>query len=360
MSVSLKPLDRQVIVITGGSSGIGLATARMAVERGAKVVLSSRNEDALREETNRLNAGRGNGTNQVASYFVADVAGKGQVDALAKHAVDTFGRIDTWVNDAAAALYGELLEVPIEDHRRLFDVNYWGTVHGSMAAIGAMTEGGALINMGSILSEIPLPLQGPYVASKHAVKGFTDTLRIELATRGMPVAVTLIKPSSIDTPYPDHARIYIEEAPVLPPPRYAPDLVARTILHCAEHETREIYVGGSGRMMVAVQKVLPGFYDWSARTVGYRAQKSDEPASAYPSRRDNLYEPKADAERGTSSEGWARETSLYTEMQLSSWLSNAVMGAAVLGTSVALLALIPRRERRRLWNRTREAVAGRL
>jgi NAD(P)-dependent dehydrogenase (short-subunit alcohol dehydrogenase family) len=340
MSVKLKPLERQVVVITGASSGIGLATARMAVERGAKVVLAARGEVALRTEAEKMNAGGRN----VASYFVVDTANREEVDALARHAVQTFGRIDTWVNNAAAPLYGEITKTSLEDHRRIFDVNYWGVVHGSLAAVEHMTEGGAIINLGSILSEIPIPLQGPYVASKHAVKGFTDTLRIELKSQNLPIAVSLIKPAAIDTPYPDHARLYIEEAPVTPPPRYAPELVARSILHCAEHETREIYVGGAGRIMVAVQKLLPDFYDWSARNAGYSAQKTSLPASAFPARRDNLYEPKADgSERGRASDGSARETSLYTELQLQSWLSNAVMAAALVGAGLALLQFAPRR-----------------
>lgn len=346
MGVRLKPLDQQVIVITGGSSGIGLVTARMAAERGAKVVISSRNEQALREEADSLNAKRGDGREPAVSHFVADVADRDQVEALAQHAVDRFGRIDTWVNNAASALYGELIDIPIEDQRRLFDVNYWGTVYGTLAAIDRMTEGGAIINIGSILSAMPLPLQGAYTATKHAVKGFTDALRIELKARGMPIALSLIHPSATDTPYPDHARAYMEEAPTLPPPVYAPQLVARTILYAAQNDAREIYVGGAGRIMVALRSVAPALFDWTARKYAYDAQKADIPASALSARRDNLYEPRLDAERGRTN-GWTLENSLYTEMQINDRLQAGMTGAALLGTGMALYALMPRRERSR-------------
>ena len=132
------------------------------------------------------------------------------------------------------SIYGPIADVPLADARRLFETNYWGVVHGSLAAVAQLRErGGALINVGSVLSDTTMPLQGHYSASKHAVKGFTDALRIELAEEGAPVAVVLVKPSAIDTPYPEHAGNHLGVAPKHQAPVYAPDVVAAAILDAA-------------------------------------------------------------------------------------------------------------------------------
>src|SRR3569833_1373855 len=198
MKIKLKPVREQVIVITGATSGIGLATAKQAAKRGASVVLNARAEEDLQivaQEINELGA-------QVA-YVAGDVADIEAMRNLAQTAIREFGRIDTWVNNAGVSMYGLLEEVSIVDARRLFDTNYWGTVHGSLVALEHLKRsGGALINVGSELSEAVIPLQGHYNASKHALKGFTETLRIELEKEKAPVSVTLVEPSAIDTPYP--------------------------------------------------------------------------------------------------------------------------------------------------------------
>jgi NADP-dependent 3-hydroxy acid dehydrogenase YdfG len=203
MALSLKPLDQQVIVITGASSGIGLATAVAAAEEGAKLVLASRSQQTLEELAQRINA---NGGEAIA--VVADVADRQQVQRIAEAAISRFGRIDTWINDAGLSIYGRLDEVSEEDSRRLFDINFWGVVNGSLAALPHLkTAGGALINVGSEVSEAVVPLQGMYSASKHAVKGFTDALRVEIEeVDKAPVSITLIQPTAVDTPFPEHAR----------------------------------------------------------------------------------------------------------------------------------------------------------
>lgn len=175
MAASLKPLDQQVIVLTGASSGIGLATAHDAARRGAKLVLVARSGDVLEAVVRGLAAGGFD-----ATHVVADVSQREQVEHVACEAVARFGRIDTWVNCAGSTIYGRLDEVTEEDSRRLFDINFWGMVNGSLAALPHLRmTGGALINVGSEASELAIPLQGMYSASKHAVKGFTDALRIE-------------------------------------------------------------------------------------------------------------------------------------------------------------------------------------
>src|SRR6476661_451642 len=176
MGVSLKPLGRQVMVITGASSGIGLCTAKMAAANGARVVLAARNGEALADIERQIDSAGGE-----AAHVVADVGKREDVQRVADAAIQRFGGFDTWVNDAGISIWGKLEDVSDEDHRRLFETNFWGTVYGSVIAARHLRQrGGALINLGSEVSEVAVPIQGMYAASKHAVKGFTDALRMEL------------------------------------------------------------------------------------------------------------------------------------------------------------------------------------
>src|SRR5512141_1495613 len=191
MSVSLKRITEQVIVITGATSGVGLVTARQAAQRGARLVLAARNEAALKQLAAEL-TGRGS---EVA-YVVADVGDEAQVRSIAEAAIERFGGFDTWINNAGVSIYGRAEDIPLADQRRLFDTNFWGVVNGSLVAVEHLkNNGGALINIGSEVSDVAVPLQGIYSASKHAVKGYTDALRMELDHDGVPIAVTLVKPS---------------------------------------------------------------------------------------------------------------------------------------------------------------------
>ena len=309
MGVKLKKVKEQVIVITGASSGIGLTTAEMAARAGAKVMLSSRNEEALRAavEGIRMRGGR-------AAYVVADVADEHAMDQLAERTIAEFGGFDTWVNNAGLSVYGKLEDSPIDDKRRLFDVNFWGVVNGCRAAVPHLKQqGGALINIGSIVSDMPIPLQGIYSASKHALKAYTAALRMELEAEGAPVAVTLVKPSAIDTPYTEHARSYMAEEPALPPPAYAPEVVARTILHCAEKPVREVTVGGAGRLQTLLHAAAPRLAEVYMETMMFRQQKRDEPSD----QRDSLYRPLRDGQRYGRYPGRALRSSFYTDAVLS-------------------------------------------
>src|SRR5690606_8734684 len=170
-----KPLDQQVIVVTGASSGIGLCTALAAAEQGARVVLAARSLDVLEEAVATIVAAGGQ-----ALATQCDVSRRADVDAVARLAHQRFGGIDTWVNNAGVSIYWRLEEVGEADSRRLFDVNFWGVVNGSLAALPFLrASGGVLVNLGSEVSDAVVPLQGMYSASKHAVKGFTDALRVE-------------------------------------------------------------------------------------------------------------------------------------------------------------------------------------
>ena len=330
MSHSLKKLEDQTLVVTGASSGIGLVTARKAAERGARLVLAARSEEALRRLTDEITGGGGE-----AVYVAADVSKQDDVSRIAQEAQDAFGGFDTWVNNAGVFIYGKLEETPIEDMRKLFETNLWGVVYGSLEAAKHLKErGGALINIGSVLSDRSIHLQGIYSASKHAVKGFTDALRMELENAGAPVSVTLIKPSAIDTPYPHHAKNFMEKEADVPPPVYAPDVVARTILHCAEHPQRDVFVGAGGKQMAALGYYAPGVMDTVMEKVFTGQMQKD--GTPRPLAQNSLDGPAGNLEERGGYDGHVLESSLYTQAVLHPW--KTLLGAAAAGAGLALMA----------------------
>jgi short-subunit dehydrogenase len=328
MSARLKKLSDQVIIITGASSGIGLVTARLAAKRGARVVLNARNEEALRQVTEQINAEGGE-----AIYVKGDVGKFEDVERIADEAVRRFGGFDTWVNNAGVSIYGPILAQSLTDQRRLFETNYWGVVHGSMVACAHLKQrGGALINVGSVLSDVAIPIQGTYCASKHAIKGYTDALRLELEEEGAPISVTLIKPSAIDTPYTRHAKNLMPVEPQNPPPVYAPDLVAEAIAHCAEHPERDLYVGGGGKVLAEAGHVAPRLTDKMLQTMFFDMQKSDRPKPAM--RRDSLHAPIEDGEERGGYPGHVVESSVYTKASK----HPLITGSVIAGLGLAALA----------------------
>lgn len=265
MSVKLKPLHQQVLVITGATSGIGLATARQAAQAGARLVLAARSAHDLETVAHELGG-------HVATV-VADVAKPEDVAHIADTARSHFGGFDTWVNNAGVGMWGKIEQGNLADFKQLYDTNFWGVVNGSLEAVKHLKQhSGALINVGSVASDVAIPIQGMYSSSKHAVKGFTNALRVELTQDEAPISVTLIKPAAINTPFPAHARNYLPEQPTLPPPVYAPEDVAKAILHAATHPVRDVYVGGGGKMMSTTEKYAPGTMDWMSSKMGTSMQ----------------------------------------------------------------------------------------
>jgi NAD(P)-dependent dehydrogenase (short-subunit alcohol dehydrogenase family) len=269
MKLHLKRLSDQIIVITGASSGIGLTTGELAAAAGARVVMASRNERDLLEAVKRIRARGGK-----ALHIVADVANPDAVDAIGAFAIEQFGGFDTWVNNAGIGMYGKLTETPLADKRRLFDVDFWGVVHGCRTAVRHLRKrGGAIINVGSVASDQAAPLLGIYSAAKHAVKGYTDVLRMELERDGFPISVSIVKPASINTPFIEHARSHRDAEPELIPPVYAPEEAARAILRCAEHPIRDVLVGGSAKVISGVGKMAPRAMDGYPDDALYVAQR---------------------------------------------------------------------------------------
>lgn len=328
--MKLKPLSEQVIVLTGATSGIGLATARRAAKGGARLVLNARNSAALSSLCEELKDG---GCEVVG--VTGDVASEDDVLKIAAEALSTFGNFDTWINNAGVSIYGRLEEVSLADSKQLFETNFWGAVNGSIvAARNLKIYGGAIINIGSTLSDRAIPIQGMYCASKHAVKGFTDALRMELEAEAAPVSVTLIKPSAIDTPYKEHAKNYLAVRPENPPPVYAPEIVADAILYSATNPVRDLFVGAGGKMISAMGAYAPRTTDLLMESTMFDMQKSDETASdefegLFDSRDSRLHE------RG-GYEGYVAESSVYTKATMHPFVAGSVV---VLGVGGLLYAL---------------------
>ncbi len=335
--MKLKQISEQTIVITGATSGIGLTTARMAAEKGANLVLMARNEEALRKLAEEI---KSNG--RKAIYAVADVADENALRQAAQKAIEEFGGFDTWVNNAGGSVYGRIMDVPTEDLRRLFETNVWGVVNGSRIAVEHLRErGGALINVGSEVSDSPVPLQGMYSSSKHAVKGFTDALRMELEADKLPISVTLIKPTAIHTPFPENAKNYLPYEPQLPPPLYAPELVAEAILHCAETPTRNFFIGEMAKLHSSMALYTPRLYDKMNEKIIDSMQNSGEPAKT--NRPDGLYKTNSNLRERGAGDRFVLEESLYQRAKI-----NPLVTAGVLiGGGVALAAWLNSRKNQR-------------
>ena len=335
MRPSLKPLAEQTLVITGASSGIGLSAARIAVERGARVLLVARNKPALKVIARDL------GPN--AAICAIDIADEGAAERIVDAATQAFGGFDTWVNCASVTSYGSLEQIGLAEHRRQFDVNYFAMLACSLAAVRHLRErgGSAIVNVGSILSDRAVIGQPAYSAAKAAVRALTDALRMDVESAGLPIAVTLVKPSGIHTPFPEHGRNHMVRAPRIPQVIYAPEIAADAILFAAQHPRRQIYIGGTGFASVLAAQLFPRLTDRIMEAVMLRAQQSpDDPGE--PAMRDNLYEPKKDGfEHGTQDVAF-RRTSLFVEAQKHPLAAAALAG----GTVIALAAL--RRSRARL------------
>ena len=329
MRLNLKPVEQQTIVITGASSGIGLATAELAASKGARVVLSARNAEALDQAAHGIEAAGGR-----AITVPVDIALPESAAAITTAAVGAFGGFDTWVNDAATAMYASVTDTSEEELRRVFDVGFFGLVRGAQEAVRHLRgKGGAIVNLGSVLSERTMIYQGAYSSMKHAVRGWTDALRMELAAAGTPVSVTLIKPTGMDTPYPEHARDKLDSPVRIPPLLYDPRLVARAIVWAAAHPKREITVGGTGLAISKGGNLAPSLMDAGMVAFGRQIQLTDQPEE--PGTRDNLFDDRRDGRIDSNQRHFVRQTSLWLEAQLRPVAATAVISAV---TALAMIA----------------------
>ncbi|MDM9384922.1 SDR family oxidoreductase [Chlorogloeopsis sp. ULAP01] len=286
MQIQLKPINQQVVAVVGASSGIGRNAALQFANRGAKVVVAARSQPGLESLVEEIQKMGGE-----ATAVVADVTVFEQVKAIADRAVEEYGRLDTWVHNAAVELYAAFEVTTPEEFKRIIDVNLMGQVYGAMAALPHLKrEGrGALIHVTSVEARRSLPLQSAYAASKHGVDGFLESLRVELMHEKLPISVTNIMPASINTPLFNKARTKLGVKPMGVPPVYQPSLVAKAIVKCAERPKRDVVVGDAGKAILAAQRISPSAVDAYMVRTAFSGQRTNEPKSE--TAPDNLYEP---------------------------------------------------------------------
>ncbi|HOQ99266.1 MAG TPA: SDR family oxidoreductase [Anaerolineae bacterium] len=279
-----RPIAEQIVVITGASSGIGREAALRFARAGARVVLAARNGQALQEVARQITATGGR-----ALAVVTDMADWAQVQQVARAAFDNFGGIDTWINNAAVTLYGTFEQLPIDEFQRVIDVVLMGQVRGAKAALPYLKgSAGTLIGVTSVISEVPMPLQSAYTAAKWALKGFYDTLRLEQEHACDGVQVSVIMPSSIDTPLFQNAKSHLGVEPGPIPPVYEPGVVAEAILYAATHPLRDLTVGAGG-LLAPLKRIWPLVGEAAVRRLAFTWQLTREPE--LPSAPNNLWQP---------------------------------------------------------------------
>jgi NAD(P)-dependent dehydrogenase (short-subunit alcohol dehydrogenase family) len=330
----------QTVVITGASAGIGRATARLFAERGANVALIARGYAGLEGAAKEVAEAGGR-----ALAIAADVADFDQVVAAADQVEAELGPIDVWVNVAFTSVFAPFDEISAAEFRRVTEVSYLGFVHGTMAALSRMRprDHGVIVQVGSALGARSIPLQSAYCGAKHAINGFTSSLRCELLHDKSNVSVTVVQMPAVNTPQFSWVRSRLSHDPQPVPPIYQPEVAARGVVFAADHPARRQYwVGGTTAVTILANRVVPGLLDHYLARTGYSSQQTNQLAAA--DRRDNLQEP-VDGPAGTDhgAHGSFDDRSHDRSAQL--WLSQhaaQVIGAAA-GSAVLAGLLAARR-----------------
>jgi short-subunit dehydrogenase len=316
-----RKLSEAVVVITGPTSGIGRASALRFAEAGATLVLGARREDALQEVAHECER---RGARALA--IPTDVSSEEQVQRLARQAVEAFGRIDVWVNNAAVTLFARVEDAPTDAVRKVLETNLFGYLYGARAVLPVFREqgSGVLINVDSVVGATPQPYTSAYVISKAGIRALADCLRMELSLDDAPdIHVCTVLPASIDTPFFQHAANYTGRAVKPLPPVYPADRVASAIVRLARRPRREVFVGSAGRMLAAQRALMPGTYERAASRSIDRHHLEDRPAAPTSG---NLFAPSNDGMRVSG--GWSESGQALSGRQL-----------ALIGLGVAALPL---------------------
>jgi NAD(P)-dependent dehydrogenase (short-subunit alcohol dehydrogenase family) len=324
----------QTVVINGGSAGIGRATARLFGRRGDRVAVLARGTDGLAATAEEINAAGG-----TALPISADMADYAQLDAAAERIEKELGPIDVWINVGFSSVFAPFAEIGPEEFRRVTDVTYLGFVHGTMAALSRMRprDRGTIVQVGSALSERSIPLQSAYCGAKHAVLGFTSSLRCELLHDGSNVHVTVVQMPAVNTPQFSWVRSRLPKQPQPVPPIYQPELAARGVAYAADNPRRRIYwVGGTTAATLVANRTAPALLDRYLAKTGYKSQQTGQPPGR--DRPDNLSQP-ADGPQGDDYGARGEFSDRARDRSLQLWMSQhagPVAGAGVVA-GVALL-----------------------
>jgi NADP-dependent 3-hydroxy acid dehydrogenase YdfG len=326
----MKPchLSNKIVVVTGASSGIGRAIARAAGAEGAKVALMARGLDGLDAAAGEVE--KAGGESLVLPLDLADAVA---VEQAANRVVSAWGQIDVWVNDAMVSVFAPITQTTPEEYRRVTEVNYLGTVHGTLAALRHMLprDSGMIVQIGSALAYRSIPLQSAYCASKAAVRGFTDSLRCELRHAKSRVKVTMLQLPAVNTPQFEVVRNKLGKHAQPVPPIYQPELIARAFLHAVEHPSRERWIGWNTVKAILGQRVFPGILDRYLARMAWDAQVTSR---LPPTHADNLSAP-LPGDRGAhgSFDAEARTSSVDLWLRTHRWV--ALLGLAVFSALLA-------------------------
>jgi short-subunit dehydrogenase len=281
----MKKGNKDIVVVTGASAGLGRAIAKEFARHGARVALLARDKDRLEDAKNEIERAGG----EVLTFSV-DVANAEQVDAVASKVEEQWGPIDVWVNNAMVGILSPVKEMKPEEYKRVMEVNFMGQVNGTLAALKRMLprDKGSVVLIGSALAYRGIPLQSAYCASKHAVQGFFDSLRAELLHDKSKVRVTMPQLPGMNTPQFDWMRNKMAHKPKPMGTIYQPEVSARAIYYSAYHDVREFMVTKATLINVVGNKLFPGLGDKFLAKKGYKGQQTKEKAEDRP---DNLFEP---------------------------------------------------------------------
>ena len=332
--MKLKPVEDQVVVLMGASSGIGREAALRFADRGSRVVVSARGGRALESLVAEIRAGGGE-----ATAVVADTSDPEQVKAVADRAAEEYGRLDTWVHLASVSIFAPFEEVTPEEFRRVVEVDLLGQAYGAMAALPHIKrEGrGALVHVTSVLGRRSVPLQSPYCASKHGVDGMLESLRLEIKRGGWPIGVTNVMPASVNTPFFDKARTKLGVRPMTLPPIYPPRVVAEALIYAAQKAPRDLVVGGAGKAMLLNQRLSPRLMDAIMGPAGYRWQRGEDPKPQ--GAPDYLFAPLEDDVRIEGDlDKWSVSSSLSTWLDTHPAAKAGLLAATALGAAAVLRA----------------------
>jgi NAD(P)-dependent dehydrogenase (short-subunit alcohol dehydrogenase family) len=326
----------QTVVINGGSAGIGRATACLFGRRGDRVAVLARGTDGLAGAAQDVKAGGG-----TALPISVDMADYAQLDAAATRIEDEFGPIDVWINVGFSSVFAPFAEISPEEFSRVTDVTYLGFVYGTMVALARMKprDNGTIVQVGSALAERSIPLQSAYCGAKHAILGFTSSLRCELLHDRSNVRVTVVQMPAVNTPQFSWVRSKLPKQPQPVPPIYQPEVAARGVAYAADHPKRRMYwVGGTTAATLVANRIAPALLDRYLAKTGYKSQQTDQPPGQ--DRADNLYRP-ADAPPGDDYGAHGEFTEKAHDRSLQLWMSQhagpvsaAVAGAAMAGAVI--------------------------